>query len=79
MERKKQPAKANRKGHGKKRDTSGERPFAWYYPPTFAELRARCKPTITKGPFSLVWVNPKEPVVIPEPDDDDDPEFVLED
>ena len=35
-----------------------------------AELRANLKPIISKGAFSLVWVNPHEPVLVPEEEDD---------
>jgi hypothetical protein len=45
---------------------------------THVKLRAGLKPIISKGPFSLVWVNPHEPVVIPE-EDDDDPSTRIED
>lgn len=34
-----------------------------------AKSSPKLKPIITRGPLSLVWVNPNEPIVIPEQDD----------
>ena len=50
----------------------------WNHRPTHAQLLASLKPIITRGAFSLVWVNPAEPVVIAE-EEDDDPEGRIED
>ena len=38
--------------------------------PAHVRHRANLKPIISKGAFSLVWVNPHEPVPVPEEEDD---------
>ena len=39
---------------------------------------ARFKPIITRGAFRMVWVNPREPIQVPEEADDGDPVSLVE-
>ena len=52
----------------------------WNYRPTHAQLLASLKPIITKGAFSLVWVNPDpNPIDLHPEEDDYDPQAGLDD
>ena len=66
----KQTALNYKRHHGKR---------GWWNKPSHAELVAGLKPILRKGPFTLVWVNPKQPVLVEEEDDDGDPQEGMKD